>query len=485
VCCRGEHPVSFALAFEKPLEPLQGSLCYILFLKQIKTIVMTTTSIKMNRQSIAVYFLAAVLAVATFSSCKKDDHTPDNGNQAQSYSADVLDSWMTLQLRLMRNATGIPNQSFSRHYVYAGIAALESLAPGLKGSYQWSDKWNGLNATLPIAHSSEKYYYPANVNAAMAAINRSMFPNASAADKQAIDSLEVAHNGNFASTEKHELLVKSANFGKAVAAAVFNWSEIDGYKNASNAYTAPVGAGLWVPTAPAFAAPSTPYWRNNRTVVPGSTNNTRPPAPFSYSTQPGSPFHNMAKQVYDASKNLTADQMAMATFWRDVPGATTPGHWLSIVQQVIRKTNTKLDKAALAYALTGAAIHDAFISCWDGKYEYNLVRPITYIRGVMEQPTWNAYLSTPPHPEYPSAHSSASAGAAEVLEQLFGNIGSFTDHTYDYMGLAPRTFNSFTAIAVEAGQSRLYAGIHYQPSIDAGIVLGKKVTTNIFAKGNK
>ena len=446
-----------------------------------------TTSIKMNRQSIAAYFLTAVLAVAMLSSCQKDEHVPgnDNGNQAQSFSADVLDSWMTLQLRLMRNATGIPNQTFSRHYVYAGIAALESLAPGLKGHYRWSDKWNGLKATLPISHPSDKFYYPANANAAMAAIIKAMFPNASAADKQAIDSLEAAHNGNFASTIPNDLLVRSANYGKAVAAAVFNWAEVDGYKNASNAYTPPVGPGLWVPTPPASAAASTPYWRNNRTIIPGSTYNTRPAAPISYSAQPGSAFYNMVKEVFDASRNLTADQIAMANFWRDVPGVTTPGHWLSIVQQVIRQTNSKLDKAALAYALTGAAINDAFISCWDAKYQYNLVRPITYIRGVMEQPTWNSHLTTPPHPEYPSAHSSASAAAAEVLEQVFGNIGSFTDHTYDYLGYAPRTFTSFTAIAAEAGKSRLYAGIHYQPSIDAGLVLGKKVTTNIFAKGNQ
>ena len=446
---------------------------------------MTTTSFKMNRQSIAAYFLTAVFAVATLSSCKKDDDPIPGGNQAQSYTADVLDSWMTLQLRLMRNATGIPNQTFSRQYVYAGIAALESLAPGLKGSYQWSDKWNGLKATLPIAHPSEKYYYPANVNAAMAAINRSMFPNASAADKQAIDSLESANYNNFASTIQNLLLTKSANFGKAVAAAVYNWSEVDGYKNASNAYTPPVGPGLWVPTPPTSAAASTPYWRNNRTVIAGSTTNTRPAPPIAYSAQVGSPFYNMVKEVYDISKNLTTDEMAMAAFWRDVPGVTTPGHWLSIVQQAISQTNAKLDKAALAYALTGAAIHDAFISCWDGKYEYNLVRPITYIRTVMEQPSWSSYLGTPPHPEYPSAHSSASSAAAEALEHIFPNINSFTDHTYDYLGYAPRSYSSFTAIANEAGLSRLYAGIHYTPSINAGLVLGKKVTTNIFAKGNK
>jgi hypothetical protein len=65
------------------------------------------------------------------------------------------------------------------------------------------------------------------------------------------------------------------------------------------------------------------------------------------------------------------------------------------------------------------------------------------------------------------------------MQFLFGNIGSFTDHTYDYLGFAPRKYNSFMAIGEEAAQSRLYAGIHYQPSIEAGIMQGRKVAENI------
>lgn len=93
--------------------------------------------------------------------------------------------------------------------------------------------------------------------------------------------------------------------------------------------------------------------------------------------------------------------------------------------------------------------------------------------------TWNSYLGTPPHPEYSSAHAALSCAAAGVLDKFFGNIGSFTDHTYDYLGYAPRTYSSLKAIGEEAGQSRLYAGIHYQLSIDAGIMQGKKVAANI------
>lgn len=439
---------------------------------------MTTTSFTMNRRPIASFILVAFCAIALLSSCKKDK---DDKNHPSSYSSEVVDKWMTLQLRLMRNATGIPNQGFSRHYAYAGVAAIESLAPGMNGHQKWSGHWNGLTG-LPSFHHSTKFYYPANVNAALASINKAMFPNASENDKAAIDSLESALYTGFLQHQRQPVLEASSAFGKAVAAAVFSWAESDGYKNANAPYTVPTGPGLWVPTAPAFAPPATPYWGANRTVIDGSTNDTQLPPPPAYSTAPGSPFYQMVKQVYDASQVLTTDQKAAAIFWRDVPGATSPGHWLSIVQQVIRQTEAKLDKAVLAYALTGAAMNDALIACFKTKYQYNLVRPITYIRDVMGHTTWAPYIGTPAHPEYSSAHSSLSAASGAVMEKLFGNIGTFTDHTYDYLNLPARSYASFMAIAEDAGQSRLYGGIHYQLSIDAGLAQGKKVAANLFNK---
>ena len=439
---------------------------------------MTTFTLQQSRRSAKNFLLPALFAILVFSSCNKPVEF-NNSPRPFSYSSEVLDKWMTLQLRLMRNATGIANQAFSRHVAYAGVAALESLKPGLPGQTRWYDKLNGLTG-LPESGQVNDYYFPANVNAALAAINKSFFPNASVADKNAIDSLEAALNQSFLSSQPQSVITTSSNFGKAVAAAVYNWAETDGYKNANLPYTIPVGTGLWKPTPPAYANPSTPYWGNNRTIIKNSTVNTDPGALPTYSTNPNSAFYQMVKEVYDVSLTLTTDQKAMAIFWRDVPGATSPGHWLSILQQVMRQQTTSLDKGALAYALTGIAMNDALISCFKTKYKYNVVRPVTYIWEVMGHTSWGSFIGTPPHPEYSSAHSSLSGAAAAVLENLFGNIGSFTDHTYDYMGLPARTYSSMTAIGEEAGQSRLFAGIHYQPSIDAGLEMGRKVVANMF-----
>jgi hypothetical protein len=113
-----------------------------------------------------------------------------------------------------------------------------------------------------------------------------------------------------------------------------------------------------------------------------------------------------------------------------------------------------------------------------------MARPITYIRDVMGSGGWTSFLTTPAHPEYSSAHAVLSMAAGEIMQKIFGNPGSFTDHTYDYLGYSPRKYDSFVAIGNEAANSRLYAGIHYQPSIDVGILQGKKVASNILSESN-
>lgn len=443
---------------------------------------MKATTLMKGRRSI-VWIMTAVLTATGFSACHKfdwKDHPHDHSGLPTSFSSEIIEKWMDLQIRLMQKGAGVPNHGYSRHYTYSGIAAWESLAPGMPQSVQLKSKWSGLTG-LPQYDHRKRYYWPANVNAALASMNRSFFPNASNEDKAAIDSLEDALNNHFRTRADQNTLTRSAQFGKAVAAAVFAWAETDGYKIANNDYTPPTGPGKWVPSpgSPADTKPLTPYWGNNRPVIRGSINNTAVVAPPAYSTNPNSTFYKMVKHVYDTKNNATPDQQAMAYFWRDVPGVTSPGHWLSILRQVVDKTNSSLAKAAFAYALTGAAINDGLIACFKDKYKYALVRPVTYVRDVMGDTAWNSLIGTPNHPEYPSAHSSLSAAAGEVFQKIFGHIGPFTDHTYDYLGFAPRTYATLVKIGEEAGYSRLPAGIHYQQSIDAGLWQGRKVALNI------
>jgi hypothetical protein len=361
--------------------------------------------------------------------------------------------------------------------VYSGICAYESLDPGL---LSLKNKYNGMS-NLPETDKFKRYDWSASVNASLAEFNRTFFTsaNVNAIDLAAIDSLENAIYAGF-NNEGSDVLNRSVDFGKSIADAIFAWSTTDGFiQNNVLPYTLPVGPGLWAPTPTAFAAASGPFWEKNRPIIAGSGDNAQPGPPTPYSEDPSSAFYKQVNDLYQASKVITTDQKNWALFWRDVPGVTTPGHWLSIVQQVISQTHSRLDKAALAYALVGITLNDAIISAWDTKYTYNLVRPVTYIQKVIGDATWLPTISTPAHPEYASAHAVVSASASEALTAIYGNIGTFTDHTYDYLGFPARSFNSFRDIGIDAGNSRFYGGIHYQPTINLGLQQGRTVSRNI------
>jgi hypothetical protein len=123
-------------------------------------------------------------------------------------------------------------------------------------------------------------------------------------------------------------------------------------------------------------------------------------------------------------------------------------------------------------------VADAFIACWWTKYEYNLLRPITYIHNVFGDSEWQTAVNTPPFPEYTSGHSVQAA--AQVMTDLLSKV-TFTDHTHVGLGFAPRTFTSFFAFAEEAAISRLYGGIHFRTAIELGIEQGKCIGQKVSA----
>ena len=145
---------------------------------------------------------------------------------------------------------------------------------------------------------------------------------------------------------------------------------------------------------------------------------------------------------------------------------------MAIVMQIMARDAAPLDVRAEVLARLGIAMADGFIGCWQVKYEYDAIRPLTYIRKVFD-PKWESLLNTPPFPEYPSGHSVQSAAAATVLTAYFGEDFAFEDASPTDDGLPARSFPSFWAAAEEAGLSRLYGGIHFRAAIEQGLAQGR------------
>jgi hypothetical protein len=198
------------------------------------------------------------------------------------------------------------------------------------------------------------------------------------------------------------------------------------------------------------------------------------PPPPEYSEEPSSAYYREAMEVYEVKKTITPEQRAIARFWADdaMLSVTPPGHWTSIALAIIERDQVGLEESVDVLARLGIAQADAFIGCWQAKFVYDTVRPITYIRKVID-PAFETIVNTPPFPEYPSGHSTQSAAAAMVLTSAFGDDFAFDDNSDEADGLKPRSFPSFSAAADEAGISRLYGGIHYRAAIDKGLEQGR------------
>ena len=398
--------------------------------------------------------------------------------QTKTFSSDVAIQWMAMQVKQMRAYPGIiGNVAYSRHYAYSGIALYEAVVPGMPAYQSIASQLNGLSG-LPEVKPGAGYHWAASANAALAFINKKMFPNASTENKAAMDALENSLLAQYSTEVDADVLHRSVEFGRAVAQAVFNWSETDGYLSVNNSYTPPAGKSggiYWTPPNP-MPVHSLPYIGNLRRIVANSGDGAQLEAP-DYNA-----LEAMTLYVIQSKPAPGTNEYNMAFWWRDFPGTSTPGHYVSILRQVLQKAQPTLDVAALAYALGGIIDVDITISTWQDKYKYLLARPFNY-DDVIGQP-FTALLGAP-HPEYPAGHATLSSANAEAMTAIFGDNFAFTDSTFYGLvtpagnALQPRSYQSFREAGEEAGWSRLYGGIHFKQSIEAGFWQGRKVAQNI------
>jgi len=81
---------------------------------------------------------------------------------------------------------------------------------------------------------------------------------------------------------------------------------------------------------------------------------------------------------------------------------------------------------------------------------------------------------TPPVPDYPSTHTVLGAAAAHALIELFGDKVRYSATSLTLPGVT-RTYDSFSSAARENGQSRVYAGIHFQHAVKDGYLQGESI----------
>ena len=429
----------------------------------------------------AFKFLMTLAVMAMVSASSASASTPSSPQE-------VYRTWYTLVLELVRHTATYTPPVASRAFAYISIAAFEATASGSTGLHSLQGQLQNM-PQIPVRQSGKRYDESIVMNAALETAVENLFSNTGPTGHHALAAFEKKMAGEISLSVPSDIAVRSKAYGQAVAKVILNWAKEDGgaviqTMGFSADYVLTKGPAHWAPTNTVALqqTPLLPNWGKNRSFAMPSGAACALPAPPAYSEDKTSEFYKQALEVAEIKKTLSPEQKAIAKFWSDdaMLTVTPPGHWVSIALKILEKENADADKTADVLARLSIAEADAFIGCWYAKFQYDVVRPITYIRRVMD-PKWEPLLNTPPFPEYPSGHSTQSAAAADVLTQIYGENFSFTDETGAKDGLKPRDFASFKAAAAEAGISRLYGGIHYRSAVENGLEQGRCIAAYVNA----
>jgi hypothetical protein len=276
-----------------------------------------------------------------------------------------------------------------------------------------------------------------------------------------------------------EEMERGIAWGQTVADAIWDWRSNDGFNTTPPPFTGGTAPGEWRPIPPSKAG-LVPQLAHVAPWVIQSPSQFRPPAPPALdSAQYATDFNETKLMGSSSSTARTAEETAYALFW--APG-NPPDYWNPVAISLAADRHYGLLRTARLLAHLNLAMSDAIIGCWDAKYTYVAWRPITAIQladtdgnpDTTADPNWTPLITTPGHPEYPSAHSCATAAAAYVLTHYFGEATVITVTTETLPG-EMRTYPSLSAAVEEVINARVFAGIHFRTSCEAGQALGTSV----------
>jgi hypothetical protein len=268
---------------------------------------------------------------------------------------------------------------------------------------------------------------------------------------------------------------RGVELGKKAAADIIALRANDGSATPES-YRPATSPGVYVPTvspAESTASKLTPW-------VMRTAAQFRPLPPPALTSELWTRDLNEIREIGSLnSSKRSAEQTTIGRFWF----FTGPRTYNTIVRQIATARNMDLVDCGRLYALTAIAAADAFIAVFEGKYAYNLWRPVTAIRNadVTNNPatpretSWLPLGTTPMHPEYPCAHCIVASAVSNVLQSVVGNeVGEVTLVSPTAPGVT-RKWTRLQDYSDEVSNARIYAGFHYRFSTEAGKDMGKKI----------
>ncbi|PXF44495.1 hypothetical protein BWQ96_05767 [Gracilariopsis chorda] len=235
----------------------------------------------------------------------------------------------------------------------------------------------------------------------------------------------------------------------------------------------------------------------------------RVPAPYRQKNAPRITSRDRARveqlvnEVLDASATLTPRQRFFARWW-DNKLLSTGGI------SAFYETAGALDDFEVAQQFLGEMLsqHDALVIAWKEKRRHDLVRPFTLVRNLRRRQRftafvseaagfrtvraedWQSLISAQPHSEFPSGSAAICTAAMEHLDTYIrtkmGFVPSikirYPTDTLPFFVSEDTTvaFSGPLQAANNCAQSRLWAGVHFSPSLPAGQSIGRGVGKIVF-----
>lgn len=450
-------------------------------------------------------FLTMLGVIALFTGCQKDQASQPEAEMVAAFDAEVMLKWNKLFLEIERYAAGYRPGPAPRALAHLGLASYEACVAGMPDYNSLKGRYLGL--TLPEVEPGQEYHWPTVIHAVYTAMMPQFFTFDPPAEvKSHWLSLVSDLNAKYLDEAGQEVFNRSKAYGESVGNAMWEWSKTDPYGH--DAYKNPFGnfstgeeydwqahydgPGDWEPTYPGPGKGMGPYFGKVRTfAITGNEKLSLPPSSYfmNYSENPNSEYYSQAVQTYTKNAALDYKTEWIGEYWSDdlLNLTFSPGpRWIAVANQVIEEEKSNLEIALETYAKVGMALNDAAVGCWNSKYYYNVERPDTYIRKVLD-PNYKTNLEnpltgeegvTPSFPAYPSGHSTMGAAGAEVLGSVFGYSYAMTDRCHEgrveFEGV-PRSFTSFEQMAEENAWSRVLLGVHWRMDCDEGVRYGKEI----------
>lgn len=206
----------------------------------------------------------------------------------------------------------------------------------------------------------------------------------------------------------------------------------------------------------------------------------------------GQPFYKgQADEVLEASANLTEEQKLKAELFDN----KIISLGLSAVIESANRGQSLLEFVQLDF-LTNMAAFDAGILIWQEKREHDAVRPFSAIREIygddevfaysgdpdigatwLPANEWKSYLEEADHPEYPSASACFCSAHTTSARLFLGDDNIFFPTSFPAgssrvePGFTPAadttvTYTTWSDFNADCGQSRVWAGVHFQAAVD-------------------